>query len=127
MPNYAAKRGKQTGTKNTKRIGAALKKFGKTINPWGPIVPNTRIGKTNGIGQTASGRGNFTGGSSTRKPTASPQLRGMDYPRNDPTQWPVEPDFVNHTRAPDPYGITPTVIANVNKSIEDAYTRDGYQ
>lgn len=125
--NVARNSKKQLGGKNTKPIGASLKKFAKTINPWGPNVPNKRIGLTGAIGQSMRTRANTTYGSATKKPTPAPELKGMQYPKNDPTAWPVEPDFVNHTRAPDPFGITAQVITNVNKSIEDAYHRDGYQ
>lgn len=127
MVNSAAKHGKQTGTKNTKAIGAALRKARKVINPWGPIVPNRRVGKVNGIGQSVTGRSSTVRGSATRKPRPDPSLRSMDYPRNDPLAWPVEVDTTTHVRQPSQSGITSSVIANVNASIEQAYTRDKYQ
>ena len=124
--NVARNSRKQTGTKNTRAIGAAFKKFGKTINPWGPNVPNKRIGLTNAIGQSVTGRGSTTTGSSTKKPTIDPSLRGMNYPKNDPTQWPIEnPPGSFNTQ--DPFGLTSQARANINASVEHAYTRDGYQ
>jgi hypothetical protein len=125
--NVARSSKKQLGSKNTRAIGAAFKKFGKTLNPWGPNIPVRRVGHTNDLGQSRTARGNTAYGSSTKKPTPAPELKGMQYTKNDPTQWPVEPDYVNHTRAPDPYGITSTVVTNVNKAVEDAYTRAKYQ
>jgi hypothetical protein len=127
MANSAAKHGKQTGTKNTKAIGAVFKKARKTVNPWGPILPNRRIGKVNGIGQSITSRVGRVRGSATRKPTPDASLRSMDYPRNDPLAWPVEIDTTTHVRQPSQSGITSSVIANVNASIEQAYTRDKYQ
>ena len=125
--NVARNSKKQLGAKNTKSIGAALKKFGKTVNPWGPNVPQTSVGRTNGIGQSARSRINTTSGSATKKPRPDPSLRTMDYPKNDPLMWPVEPDLTGHTLPPSQSGITSAVIANVNSSIENAYHRDGYQ
>lgn len=125
--NIARNSKKQLGTKNGKAIGAAFKKFGKTLNPWGPNVPQKTASGANGIGQTGRSRISSTTGSSTKKPVPDSSLRGMQYPKNDPLMWPVEPDFDNHTLPPSQSGITQTVIDNVNASIEHAYTRDGYQ
>lgn len=124
--NVARNSKKQLGTKNKKPIGASLKKFAKTVNPWGPNVPNKRIGLTNAIGQSMGTRANATYGSATKKPTPAPELRSMQYPKNDPLMWPIEPD-AGHTHPPSQSGITAQVRTNVNKSVEDAYTRDGYQ
>lgn len=126
MPKYAAKRGKQTGSKNTKTIGGRQKAT-RVVNPWGPIVPNRNIGHTNGIGQSIKNIYGRVRGSATRKPVPASELKGMQYPANDPGKWPVEPDFVNHTRAPDPYGITPAVEASWNQALENEYHRAGYQ
>jgi hypothetical protein len=126
MPKYSAPHGKQTGSKNTKAIGGKQKKT-TIVDPWGPIVPNRRVGKTNGIGQSSRARMNTTGGSAARKPTPDPALKSMNYPKNDPLQWPVEIDTVNHTRQPSVSGVTSTVVTNVNQSIENAYTRAKYQ
>lgn len=128
LPNnrYSAKKGKQTGTKNTRSIAKAQKRT-TTVDPWGPIVPNRRVGKTNGLGQSQNAKMNTTAGSATRKPTPAPELRSMQYPKNDPLQWPVEIDTATHTRQPSVSGVTSTVITNVNQSIENAYTRAKYQ
>jgi hypothetical protein len=83
MPKYSAPHGKQTGSKNTKAIGGKQKKT-TIVDPWGPIVPNRRVGKTNGIGQSSRARMNTTGGSAARKPTPDPALKSMNYPKNDP-------------------------------------------
>jgi hypothetical protein len=117
----------QLGTKNTKGVGAALRKARKTINPWGPILPNRRVGKTNGLGQSVTSRVGRVRGSATRKPTPAKELYSMPYKPNDPLAWPVEVDTVNHTRQPSESGITSSVIANVNSSIEQAYHRAKYQ
>jgi hypothetical protein len=117
-PYGATPRGPQTGTPNTKPIGASGQKFGKTLNPWGgPNIPK---------GQVPKGT-NSASGSSTSKPTPDPQLFGMDYDGRDPLQWPVVLDLVNHVRQPSISGITPNVINKVNAAVEHAYTRDGYQ
>jgi hypothetical protein len=108
-----AKRNKQTGTPSTKFSG---KKAKRSLPPWGLPVP----------ARFKAAFGNVSG-TSRRKATPAPELKGMNYQHNDPTQWPVEPDYVNHTRAPDPYGITDTVRTNYNAAIEHAYTRAKYQ
>lgn len=127
IPNnrYSAKRGKQTGTQNKRAFGGKQKRT-NTVDPWGPIVPNTRVGKVNAIGQSVRALINSTRGSATRKPKPAPQLFKMDYPANDPLAWPVEIDTVNHTRQPSVSGVTPTVITNVNKAVNNAFKRDGY-
>jgi hypothetical protein len=125
--NVARNSKKQLGTKNSKAIGASLKRFASTITPWGPNVPNKRIGLTNAIGQSATGRGNTTYGSSTRKPTPDASLRGMQYAKNDPLQWPIENPPGTYTQQQDVSGITAQARTNINSSIENAYTRDGYQ
>lgn len=55
----------------------------------------------------------------------SPQTQG--YPRNQPDQWPVEPDFAGHTLPPPLSGLTDAAIAINNATVEQAYTRAGYQ
>lgn len=127
VPNdrYSAKKGKQTGSKNTKAIGGKQKRT-NTVDPWGPIVPNRRIGKTNGIGQSVTARNNRTTGSAARKPVPDPALKSMPYPKNDPLQWPVEIDKTTHTRQPSVSGVTPTVITNVNAAVNHAFKRTGY-
>jgi hypothetical protein len=128
IPNnrYSAKRGSQTGSKNTRSIGAAFKKFGRTINPWGPNVPNRRVGLTNSIGQTSRSRTNSTRGSATRMPRPDPSLRGVDYPPNDPVQWPIENLPGSHTPQQDPFGLNDTIRSNINTSINHAFKRAGY-
>jgi len=110
-------RGSRTGTPNTHSIGASAKKFARTLNPWGFNVPKGQVPK--GVSSA--------GGSSMRKPIPDPQLRSMDYPINDPLQWPVEIDTVNHIRQPSTSGINAAVIAKNNSAVEEAYHRAGYQ
>lgn len=112
---------KQTGSKSTKNItGRLASKVGKRIrNPWGgPNIP-----QRSSRGKTVSG------GSSTRqsRPDASlsPQTKG--YPKNQPSQWPVEPDYVNHTLSPSTSGLNNTTAASHNAAVENAYKRAGYQ
>ncbi len=108
---------KQTGSVNKKDITRKGKKARKIKNPWGgPPVP---LRSRNGQGTVQ--------GSSTRKPTSDPSLKGMDYPPNKPYEWPVEPDFDNHTLPPPASGLTDDVIDNFNATVEQAYTRAGYQ
>jgi hypothetical protein len=117
MAKGAAKKGKGTGTPNKKSVGASGKKFGSTLNPWGgPNIPKPQVPKSVG---SASG-------SSMRKPVPDSQLRGMDYPANDPLLWPVVPNVANG-RQPSSSGITPAVIAKNNAAVEQAYTRAKYQ
>jgi hypothetical protein len=118
MAKGAAKKGKGTGTPNKKPIGASARKYANTLNPWGgPNIPKGAVPKS--VGNPS--------GSSMRKPTPDPQLRGMDYPANDPLLWPVEIDKVNHTRQPSSSGISSTVINKNNTAVEQAYTRAKYQ
>jgi hypothetical protein len=110
-------KGKLTGSPNKKSIGASARKFARTLNPWGFNVPKRGVPK--GVSSP--------GGSSMRKPIPDPQLKGMDYPANDPLLWPVEIDKVNHTRQPSSSGINAAVIAKNNAAVEQAYHRAGYQ
>jgi len=109
-----AKRNSRTGTPNTKGV-AKKSSAGKIFNPWGKILPaRFRSG-----GVTSGGR------KSRPSPDLAPQTKG--YPKNQPGKWPVEPDYVNHTTAPDPYGLNDTIRTNLNDAVEHAYTRAGYQ
>lgn len=115
------KRNKQTGTPSRKSItGKLSRKVGKRImHPWGgPNIP-----QRSSRGRTVSG------GSSSRqsRPDASlsPQTKG--YPKNQPSQWPVEPDYVNHTLSPSTSGLNNTTAASHNAAVENAYKRAGYQ
>ena len=117
MGSYDTPRGKATGTPNRKSIGASARRFARTLNPWGFNVPKKSVPKGT----------NFAGGSSMRKPVPDPSLRGMDYPVNDPLQWPVLIDTVNHVRQPSTSGINANVIAKNNAAVEEAYHRAGYQ
>jgi hypothetical protein len=111
-------RGKQTGSPNTKSIGASAKKFANTLNPWGFNIPKGQVPKAV----------SSAGGSNMKQPIPDPQLRGMDYDGSDPLAWPVVPNWDgSYTRQPSISGITPTVIAHHNQQVEHAYTRDGYQ
>lgn len=108
---------KQTGTVNKKDYTGKARKISKLIMPWGRPIPKS---------QRSTGR---VSGSSTRQshsdPSLAPQTRG--YPRNKPSQWPVEPDFVNHTLAPPLSGVNQSVSDVHNASVENAYKRAGYQ
>ena len=117
MAKGAAKKGKGTGSPNTKSIGASARKWGSTLNPWGKNIPMRGIAKTFGS----------PSGSSMKKPHPDPSLKGMDYPANDPLLWPVEIDKINHTKAPPTSGISPAVINKNNLAVEQAYHRAGYQ
>jgi hypothetical protein len=112
-------RGKQTGSPNTKPLGASGKKPSKTLNPWGgPNIPKGSVPKgTNSAGPA----------SSMAKPTPDPQIYGMDYKPNDPLYWPVELSALNYIRQPSTSGVNANVIAKNNAAVEHAYTRDHYQ
>jgi len=118
-PYGAVPRGPQTGTPNTKPIGASGQKFGKTLNPWGgPNIPK---------GQVPKGT-NSASGSSTSKPVPDPQLFDTGVRSSDPLEWPVVLNWDgSYTRQPSTSGITANVINKVNAAVEHAYTRDGYQ
>lgn len=118
MAYGATPRGSQTGSPNTKSIGASARKFARTLNPWGFNVPKGSVPK--GVSSA--------GGSNMRKPIPDPQLKGMDYPANDPLLWPVVPNWDGtYTRQPSSSGISPEVIAKNNSAVEEAYHRAGYQ
>lgn len=113
-----AKRNKQTGTPNPKNYTKGSSRLSKTMNPWGKPVARKAKGL---LGRVS--------GSSVRKsrsaPELAPQTRG--YPKNQPSQWPVMPDYVNHTRTPSLSGVNNTTAASHNAAVERAYTRAGYQ
>jgi hypothetical protein len=71
----------QTGTRST--FGGARTSVRTVTAPWGdPIAKRSaRRGRNSAV---------RTRGSSTAKPTPSPQLWGMKYNRNDPAAWPLE-------------------------------------
>lgn len=107
----------QLGSKNTKSITRKGSKTSRKLNPWGgPNVPKKgrRKGKT-------------TGGSTVRQSKSSPQLKGVSYPANQPSQWVYEPDHINHTLPPPLSGYTAEVAASHNAAVEQAYKRAGYQ
>lgn len=108
-----AKRTSRTGTPNTGGIAKRVK--GRILNPWGKPVP-----------LFFKGRGTVSG-SAVRKSSPSPELKGMDYPKNKPYLWPVVPDFENHTLPPPQSGLTQDVIDANNAATEQAYNRAGYQ
>lgn len=113
----ARPRKSQIGGKNKRSITRKAKRYAGTLNPWGgPNIPKKTRSK-----------GKSTGGSTVRQSKPSPQLKGMSYPANQPSQWPVEPDFVNHTLPPPLSGLTPDVAVSHNASVEHAYKRAGYQ
>jgi hypothetical protein len=68
-------------------------------------------------------------GSSTRKSKSAPELapQTKGYPANQPSQWPVIPDYAGHTRTPSLSGVNSTTAATHNAAVEHAYTRAGYQ
>lgn len=106
----------QTGTPNSKNYSKGSGRISRIMNPWG--TP---------FGKKSKGSIGKVSGSSTRMARPAPEQRGMQYPANQPWAWPVVPDEIGHTAAPDPFGITAQVRTNVNASIEHAYTRAGYQ
>lgn len=110
---------KQLGGVNRKDITRKGKKATKTKNPWGgPNIP-----------QRSSPGANTVQGSSRRSPTSDPSLapQTKGYPANQPSQWPIEPDYVTHTKPPPLSGLTSAVAAKHNAAVEHAYTRAGYQ
>lgn len=115
MPRFAKS---QLGSKNKKNYSRGSGKINQTMNPWGKAVGFKA--------RTAWGR---VSGSSTRQPKSSPALapQTAGYPRNDPLNWPVEPDLSGHTLPPSSSGLTAAVAARVNASVEQAYHRAGYQ
>lgn len=108
---------KQTGSKNKKDITRKGKKMKRTLNPWGG--PN-KPAKFNGSGTVQ--------GSSTRKSNPSPQLspQTKGYPGNQPSQWPIEPDYVNHTLPPPLSGMDQDYADTHNAAVNHAFTRAGY-
>lgn len=112
-----AKRNRQTGTPNPKNYSRGSGKITKTRMPWG----------TPGVAARAKGMLGKVSGSSRRQSRPAPEERGMQYPKNQPSQWPVMPDYVNHTLAPPSSGYTSNVAAKNNAAVEHAYTRAGYQ
>lgn len=114
MPN------KRTGTKNSRNItGKLARKVGKRIRtPWGS--PNIPLRYKTSPRPSGSSRRQ-----SRSAPELAPQTKG--YPVNQPSQWPVEPDYVNHTLAPSHSGLNSTTAASHNSAVENAYKRAGYQ
>lgn len=116
----------QTGSKNKKPIGAALKRAGNILPPWGKNVPQKSVGRTNGIGQSKRTKVNVVAGSATRAPHLDSSLLGMRYPKNDPLQWPVEPDLTGYTLPPPVSGYTSEVATANNTAVNNAFKRAGY-
>lgn len=112
-----AKRNGRTGTPNTKGV-AKKSSASRILNPWGKPIPMRIRSAWSAVS-----------GSDAKKAHPSPELapQTKGYPRNKPGKWPVEPDYVNHTPAPDPYGLTNGIRADLNATVEHAYTRAGYQ
>jgi hypothetical protein len=61
-------------------FGGAKHRVSKLESPWGRVKAKAR----NGV------HGSRPRGSSTSRPTPDASLRSMSYPKNDPTQWPLE-------------------------------------
>lgn len=113
-------RGRGTPVSFTKKQTGTPSKFGqrksrKLINPWGKNVP-MKFKRKSVVGR----------GQSTRKSTPDSQLFGMQYPKNKPSQWPVEIDFVNHTTQPSLSGYTSDVADTNNTAVNHAFKRAGY-
>jgi hypothetical protein len=115
-----AKRNKQTGTPSSKDITRKGSKATKIKNPWGgPNIPKRNPSK----------RANAVSGSSRRQAKSAPELapQTKGYPANQPSQWPVVPDYAGHTRTPSLSGVNTTTAASHNAAVEHAYTRAKYQ
>jgi hypothetical protein len=112
-----AKRNKQTGTPNPKNYSKGSGKINRTRSPWG----------TPGVAARVKGAWGKVYGSSRRQSRPAPEERGMQYPVNQPSQWPVEIDRVNHTLAPPLSGYVTNVANKNNAAVEHAYTRAKYQ
>lgn len=112
------KRNKQTGTPSSGNYsGKRGRSIGKVKAPWA-----TYLGFKGPLKKGVSG-------SATRQshPAKSEAPQTQGYPRNQPDQWPVEPDFDNYTLPPPLSGLTDDAIDINNATVENAYTRAGYQ
>lgn len=95
-------------------FGGARGAVRNVLAPWGsPITKSTRS------------RGSTPRGSSTRRSKPDPSLRGMDYPPNDPLQWPIEVPAVRGD-LPLPSGMTQSKADFNNEIVTNAFIRGGY-
>lgn len=102
----------QKGTAST--FGNSRTSVRTVLAPWGkPITRSTRS------------RGSTPRGSAHRRPKPDPQLRGMDYPPNDPLQWPIESPAVRGD-LPKPSGMTANKATFNNTVVNKAFQRGGY-
>jgi hypothetical protein len=100
---------KQTGTPS-RFGGAAGGAARRVLNPWGNPVP--KLGRRT----TAGGRRG-----AVRKPVPDPSLWSIDYPKNDPLQWPIEGG-----KHPSPSGMTQAKADFNNRAVNKEYKRAGY-
>lgn len=109
-PGYT---GKQTGTPSS---FGQTRSGGNTMNPWGKNVPKqTPITKSK------------VRGSSRQRATPDPQLKGMDYPPNDPRYWPAINTNGTPTKKPtSPTAPSPATVARNNTIVNNAFKRGGY-
>lgn len=110
---------KQTGS-SSRFGGAAGGSARRVLNPWGNTVPAAKGRRANAVGQTV-GRGRQRGVSGVRKPTPDSSLWSIDYPKNDPLQWPIQGG-----KRKSPSGMTQAKANWNNAIVNKAYQRGGY-
>ena len=99
---------KQTGTPST---WGQSGKASKSVDPWGKPQPKKPPAKAR----------NSVKGSSRKQATPDPQLKGMDYPPNDPRQWPIV-----GAKRPSPTAPTQANVDRQNAIVNNAFKRGGY-
>lgn len=82
----------------------------RVLNPWGNNVPKMGRGIT--LGRKAHG---------VSRPKADSSLWSIDYPKNDPLQWPVQGG-----KRGSPSGMTQAKANFNNRATNQAYKRAGY-
>ena len=113
---------KKTGKRST--WGAAKAGVSRVLAPWGKPLPKTTARRTNAAGQSVA-KTKRPSGSSMRRPTPDASLRGMNYPKNDPLQWPLESPSVR-SDLNKPSGMDQDKADFNNDAVNRAYQRGGY-
>lgn len=106
------------------RFKGAVNRAGKTLNPWGRAVAKRLT-----TGATPTGITRYKtrkpSGSAVRRPTPDPQLKGMQYPKNDPLAWPLEsPQTRSDLNRVS--GMTQDKADFWNGAVDKAFERGGY-
>lgn len=110
---------KQTGA-SSRFGGAAGANVRRVLNPWGNMVPAAKGRRANAVGATIA-KSRASRRSAVAMPKADASRWSMDYPKNDPLQWPIQAG-----KRGSPSGMTQHKADVNNAAVNHAYQRAGY-